>query len=91
MSQLQIIFLVGGLGVGDPPNGVREVPILLHLITFVGFVRRERTLTKAKKKHLVSYNNEFALYYLQRILSTSSRKRVCVHLVAESCANYWVL
>jgi len=47
---LKTIFLVGGLGVDDPLNGVHEVPILLHLITFVGFGQRESTLIKAKKK-----------------------------------------
>jgi hypothetical protein len=49
------IILVGGLGVEDQQNGLREVPVLLHVTSFCGDGPKGKS-TDPKQEHLMNWN-----------------------------------
>jgi len=55
---LETIFLVGGLGVEEQQNSRREVPILLHVISFWEF-RPKGKLSDQNHEHFTKCNNKF--------------------------------
>jgi len=67
---LKDIFLVGGLGVGDPHKPSRSPLILIHVITFVGFGQSESRPIKAKSNWRAVTRNS-SCTKLQQMLSTS--------------------
>lgn len=98
---LTTIFWAGGLGVKDNLDGLRQVPILRHVIYFCVAepklmsthqnqehqMRELDFLVDAVSKHQMSWNNKREIICRCDSLIFKEKQRNCVFQVAEVCAK----
>jgi len=68
---LTTILLVGGLADEDRQNGLRHVPIVLHVICLCGV--GQNTATDQNQEHLIHWNNKLAVLLIPLLLTSCGK------------------